>query len=375
MEALFQPIINWVDPDLHILKITDQSDRLDNTMASLKDLSARIPSVAVMIFLQEEGSLGFERIQTAKRYFEKSPWKFHHSEHVHRGTINPYPYNNQDFYYTSEDLPLWAIRQVHAGKEFVRIVLFASETQWQQMTQFYKLIIGSEPDVKREDFCLFTVVVFPNFNIQLALKKLKGDTKPRVLESVRVNFRVNDLSNIIPLLPNVCRPLSDTRWETTDNDGNVVILETPRLQCHSNSSFSDRGSLSDKSSLSGRNSLSGEINSANRRRRDGTQTFRTVRERSTSSSSTSDGRGNPTSVSAQRTRSLIANDRLLEKLKLSNIAYKRNAEIRIKERHSNMKVDYNAVFGATENKIVESHVDGDIGDEPSMIQGLKSFYV
>ena len=324
MEEIYQPIVNWVDPDLHVIKITDKSECLDNALTSLPENSSRLPSMAMMIFLQEDGMVGFERIQTVKRYFEKSPWKFHHSEEVHRGAINPYPYNSQDFYYTSEDLPLWAVRQVHTGKEFFRIVLFVSDSNWATMVQFYKLILGFEPDLKREDFCLFTVSVFPNFNIQLALKKLKGDTKPRPLDSVQLQFRVNDISNIMPLLPNVCRPLSDSRWQTTDTDGNVIVLEIPRF--YGNSTFMDRCSLSDRSSISGRSSRTSSVSqtrsqqNVNRLCRDGQQRNSVETRKRTSP---------PT----QRTKSLIVDQKLIEKIRNNNVLYKEQAMKVIREQH------------------------------------------
>ena len=247
MEELYQPILNWIDPDLHLLKVTDTSE-CQNSRPTMPNTGIQLPSMAIMVFLHEEGMVGFERIQSVKRNFEKAPWKFHHSEQVHRGAINPYPYNSQDFYYTSENLPLWAIRQVHYGKEHIRTVLFVSEGNWEPMVQFYKLLVGSEPDTKREDFCLFTVHSHIHFDVQLALKKLQSDTKPRVLENVKIQFRVNDISNIMQMFPNVCRPLSDSRWETTDNDGNVIVIEIPGF----GSSVSDHGSVSDTSSISGR---------------------------------------------------------------------------------------------------------------------------
>ncbi|XP_060563366.1 protein FAM124A-like [Ruditapes philippinarum] len=359
MEDVYQPIINWIDPDLHVLKITDKSESLDNAFTSLSDISAQIPSMAIMVFLQEDGMVGFERIQTMKRYFEKSPWKFHHSEQVNRGAINPYPYNSQDFYYTSEDLPLWAVRQVHTGKEFFRTVLFVKDTNWQSMMQFYKLILGSEPDVKREDFCLFTVSSFHNFNIQLALKKLQVDTKPRVLDSVRLQFLVNDISNIVSLLPNVCRPLSDTRWETTDNDGNVIVLETPRIQC--NSTFSDKCSLSDRSSLSGRSSLgrqssfiqnSNEALVVNDHARRRTDSRRKCPEQT------------------ERARSYLGDDKILQKIKMDNLLFKENTMKAIKEKHIHLD----------ENHLDSGHKENIVGNKNNMVdipkpEPMKSFYV
>ncbi|XP_045199883.2 protein FAM124A-like [Mercenaria mercenaria] len=358
MEEVYQPIINWIDPDLHVLKITDKSDSLDNAFTSLSDISARIPSMAVMVFLQEDGMVGFERIQTMKRYFEKSPWKFHHSEQVHRGAINPYPYNSQDFYYTSEDFPLWAVRQVHTGKEFFRTVLFVSESNWQSMMQFYKLILGCEPDVKREDFCLFTVSSFSNFNIQLALKKLQGDMKPRALDSVRLQFLVSDISNIVSLLPNVCRPLSDTRWETTDNDGNIVVLETPRIP--SNSTFSDKCSISGRSSLSGRNSF-------------GRQSSFSLNANSDEALVVNDrvnGRrsGRRGAKQNERSRSFIGDDNILQKIKMDNILYREKTIKAIKEKHVTLQVTGDP--GHKENCTENNNMVDIKKPEP-----VKSFYV
>lgn len=266
MEEFYQPIVSWIDPDLQILKITDKLECSDKACMSLPEMRAQLPSMAIMVFVQERGALGFERIQSMKRHFEKNPWKFHHSEHVHRGAINPYPYNSQDFYYITEDLPLCAVRQVHTGKEFFRTVLFVSDDNWLTMIQFYKLILDAEPDMKRDDFCLFTVSLFHTFDIQLALKKLQGDTKPRVLGNVRLMFRINDVRNIVSLLPKVCKPLSDTRWETSDNDGNIVVLETPLGLTIGSFSDSDRSSLLERGSITGRSSSENESSFSSQRR-------------------------------------------------------------------------------------------------------------
>lgn len=225
MMDIYQPVIDWVDPDLHIVKVSEMTETNKNSENDIDVLTSRIPSITVMIFLHEEGMLGCERIQGAKRHFEKSPWKFHHSEQVSRGRVNPYPYNSQDFYYTSEDLPLWAVRQVHYGKEHIRFVVFTSEENWTDMVRFYKLIIGAEPELQRNDFCLFTVHTHIHYDVQFALKKLGGETKPHPPSCVKLQFRVTEVGHIVPLFPNICKPLSDTRWETRDHDGNTIILE------------------------------------------------------------------------------------------------------------------------------------------------------
>ncbi|KAH3813243.1 hypothetical protein DPMN_141695 [Dreissena polymorpha] len=282
-------------------------------MTSFPLNSAHLPGVALIVFLQENGAVGFERIQAVKRFFEKSPWKFHHSEQVQRGAINPYPYNSRDFYYTSEDLPLCAVRQVHTGKEFLRVMIFVSEANWLQMMQFYKLVLGKETDLKRDDFCMFTVCSFPSYDVQLALKKLQGDTKPRALGGVRLQFRLNDVSNIMAFLPNVCHPLSDTRWQTTDNDGNVIVLETPRF--YGNSTFMDRCSLSSRGSITGRSSSS-RSGSFTRPAKTGQNL---QRERMRASVENKRPSGSPR---AMRAHSVLVDKDLIEKIKTENKAYK-----------------------------------------------------
>ena len=271
MLDMYQPVIDWIDPDLHIFKVSERPNYNDDGNNDFDRHTSCLPSTAIMVFLHEEGMLGCERIQTAKRHFEKSPWKFHHSEHVSRGRVNPYPYNSQDFYYTSEDLPLWAVRQVHYGKEHIRIVVFASEENWSDMVHFYKLIIGTEPEVSRNDFCLFTVHTHTHYDIQFALKRLQSETKPRSLECIKLQFRVTDVGHIVPLFPNVCKPLSDTRWETTDHDGNIIVLEVSGyvpiasekpLSNNVTRNRSDRSDRSDKSGNSDRSSGTASSNSS-----------------------------------------------------------------------------------------------------------------
>lgn len=260
MMEMYQPVLNWVDSDLRLFRVKEKSDHgiCNQSFCQPKRVS-RMPSVAIMLFLNEEGPLGYERVQTAKRRFEKPPWKFHHSEQVGQGKINLYPYNSPDYYYTSEELPLWAVRLVHCGKEFIRIVLFTSDVCWDDMIQFYKLIIGYEPDINKSDFCMFTVHSHDHYDVQFALKKLKGETKPRPLDAVKLQFSVSEVGSLVPLFPNVCKPVSDGVWETQDHDGNMITIDVIGKQHPQTSTPSDIRNLtsaSDRSRKSSRSSRS-----------------------------------------------------------------------------------------------------------------------
>nr|XP_011446898.2 protein FAM124A [Crassostrea gigas] len=74
MMDMYQPVIDWVDPDLHIFKVSERINISEQRADDFTYSESSIPSTAVMIFLHEEGMLGCERIQTAKIHFEKSPW-------------------------------------------------------------------------------------------------------------------------------------------------------------------------------------------------------------------------------------------------------------------------------------------------------------
>lgn len=286
LAKLYQPVLNMIDQDLHIFNVIANTDdeTVNQSFCQPKPVS-RMPSVAMMIFLSEEGPLGYERVQTAKRRFEKSPWRFHHSEHVGQGKINLYPYNSSDYFYTSEELPLWAVRMVHCGKESLRIVLFTSEESWADMLEFYKLIIGYEPDMKRDDFCMFTIHSREHYNVQFALKKLKGETLPRPLQSVKLQFKVPDVGSLVPLFPNVCKPISDNLWETKDHDGNVITIDVVGKHHAKSSTPTESAMMTSRARSSSRSSRSsrGSVNSDK-----SVQSFTSVTSSSLSSSVTSE---------------------------------------------------------------------------------------
>lgn len=227
---LYQPIFSWIEPDLKLFTITERRTAKGEEYNDVTTMD--IPSLSVVLFLHEQELLGNEKITMATKHFEKEPWKFHHTETVSMGKINPYPHNNQNYYYTCNSMPLWAARQVHYGKEHIRLLRFVSHDNWEDQVDFYKLIVNADADAEKMDFCLFTMYSQGNYDIQLALKRLPPEIAPRPTNSAILQLRVPDVGQIVPLFPNVCSPLSDTRWQTTDYDGNTIILQvtnTPPL--------------------------------------------------------------------------------------------------------------------------------------------------
>ena len=242
---LYKPVVDWIDPDLCLFRVTESApkskpcftEQPPTPNTSLE--SSQLPALAVMIFLRtpetadpEHGQQHVnakERLEKARDVFRYRPWKFHHSEKLANGKMNVLPGSeSRDFYYHSPSLPMWGLRHVHYGREHVRFVLYTCPDTWDDQVNLYTLILGLEPDLLREDFCLFTTFQRPEYDIQFALKRVESDTKVVLLEDVHIQVKVKDMGQLVPLFPNVCRPVSDTEWHTTDHDGNLIILDVVR---------------------------------------------------------------------------------------------------------------------------------------------------
>ncbi len=183
-----------------------------------------VPAAGVVLFINE--GFGMERIMEAQKYLsEKSEWSVHHSEKVGANAV-PYPTNNQDFYAHNSEMPLWAVRQVHFGRDRLRFQIFVSNDNWQDTIDFYSTVLARNFQYQKDDFCYFLVFASRELNleVQLAFKKLPVGFKPRLLDSTILQFKVETIEGLVPLLPNVCSPISDRRWQTMDPDGNKILL-------------------------------------------------------------------------------------------------------------------------------------------------------
>ena len=275
VRQLYQPLFDWVDPHGHIFNVINEKnlspgyefyDKFGRATATVENHNeidkkcisngkchnihngvqmptVEIPSLAIVLFLREHALVGSERVDMASSIFEKEPWKFHHSESISRGKINAYPYNNQNYFTAGPNDPLCAIRQIHCGKQHVRFVRFTSIDTWQDQINLYSLFLGQEPEVYKTDFCMFTVTTQDEYDIQLALKKVPQEIKCRHSSSIALGFRVGQVGDLVPLLPNMCIPISDTRWNTSDLDGNKVYLDVVKPSRDSDSGVSTSYSM------------------------------------------------------------------------------------------------------------------------------------
>ncbi|CAI9736999.1 Hypothetical predicted protein [Octopus vulgaris] len=237
LNTLYRPLINLLDSDLHIIKISDnRSPRCSETNSLKKQDYLRhvfVPSFSILIFLLEDGLLTQQRFSEAQFYFQQKPWKFYHRSRIDkRKAIEFCSDNMQEFYGTSKGYPLWGIRRVHYGKEHLRFMLFVSCDNWLAMVSFYKVLMNSAPEYEQDDFCMFTVDNQEHYDVQFVLKQLPPHIIPEPLYFVELEFQISDIGILMPHFPNVCKPMSGHKWCTSDHDGNPLIMSLkPRLQC------------------------------------------------------------------------------------------------------------------------------------------------
>lgn len=61
--------------------------------------------------------------------------------------------------------------------------------------------------------------------LQLALKQLPAGVPVEPCSSTVLQFDVDEVGQLVPLLPHPCGPISTTRWQTEDLDGNKVLFQ------------------------------------------------------------------------------------------------------------------------------------------------------
>ncbi|KAM3862253.1 protein FAM124A [Diretmus argenteus] len=252
-------MLAWVHPELQLFRVSERASssqrprpkRLQNGSS----MAASQPALAVILFLQETYN-GEEQILTLHRTLQRPPWRYHHTEKVSNGRrMLPLTPCSQDFFTLAPSTPLWAVRQVHYGKEIVRFTVYCRHENYVDMVRLYKLLLQRRVAQKKEDFCFFAVYSNPDTEIQLSFKRLPRGQSPMPTESAVMEVRVRDVGALVPLLPHPCSPISEARWQTEDYDGNKILLQVQgvpfkhRLDT-SHTSFSATESVSAPSTFS-----------------------------------------------------------------------------------------------------------------------------
>ncbi|XP_049449459.1 protein FAM124A isoform X2 [Epinephelus fuscoguttatus] len=219
-------VLAWVHPELQLFRVSERASvSRPKHHQNGSPVAACQPALAVILFLQEAYG-GEEQILMLHHALQRPPWRYHHTEKVSNGRrMLPLTPCSQDFFTLSAGTPLWAVRQVHYGKEIVRFTVYCRHENYADMVRLYKLLLQRRVAQKKEDFCFFVVYSNPDMEIQLSFKRLPRGQSPVVLESAVMEVRVRDVGTLVPLLPHPCSPISEVRWQTEDYDGNKILLQ------------------------------------------------------------------------------------------------------------------------------------------------------
>ncbi|XP_038617765.1 protein FAM124A isoform X2 [Tachyglossus aculeatus] len=222
LQEAIDKLLAWLHPDLQLFLVSER--RVPRKRKKPGKVSQ--PALAVILFLQEE--YGEEQILQFHESFRKPPWHYHHTERV-PGRFLPYLPCSQDFFVLTPGTPLWAIRPVHYGKEIIRFTIYCRYENFSDILKLYEVILKKGPSQRKSDFCIFPVYSNLDVDIQFSLKRLPKGHSPSPTESSVLEFRVKDLGQLVPLLPNPCSPISEGRWQTEDHDGNKILLQAQSL--------------------------------------------------------------------------------------------------------------------------------------------------
>ncbi|NXE46801.1 F124A protein, partial [Casuarius casuarius] len=220
LQQAIDKLLAWIHPDLQLFRVSER--RVSQKCRTQSKVGVSQPALAIILFLQEE--YGEEPILQLHETFQRPPWHYHHTERVH-GKFLPYMPCSQDFYTLAPGTPLWAIRPVHYGKEIIRFTIYCRSENFVDILKLYELILKRPVCQKKADFCVFPIYSNMDIDIQFSLKKLPKGQIPAPTESAVLEFRVKDVGQLVPLLPNSCSPISEGRWQTEDHDGNRILLQ------------------------------------------------------------------------------------------------------------------------------------------------------
>ncbi|XP_040283946.1 protein FAM124B [Bufo bufo] len=178
------------------------------------------PGISVILFLRED--LGEERISLLQSFFQLPPW-----DHVNTGFgqgPSPSCQTSDDFYCLDVHMPVWGIRQVHYGTEILRVTLYCDFDNYEDSVRLYEMILGMEATSQKIGFCFFDLHSTKHTSIQFSLKQLPPGVCAQVKHACALQFTIQAIGQLVPLLPYPCVPISDMRWQTQDYDGNKILL-------------------------------------------------------------------------------------------------------------------------------------------------------
>lgn len=229
-------LLKWVCPGLRLFHVSERACPLRNYARANLCTVAGHPSHAVTLFLHE--SYGEKRIHRVLEFLQCPPWQYHHTESCgsrvgdmssitspSNALMRPCLLPSRDFYSLGVGMPVWGVRTVHYGKEVARVTLHSTYDNFEDTVRLYETVLQRRAEEQKTGFCWFTLFTERGFILQLAIKQLSPGLRVEPCYSSVLQFRVGEVGQLVPLLPNPCSPISTTRWHTEDLDGNKILFQ------------------------------------------------------------------------------------------------------------------------------------------------------
>ncbi|XP_010083192.1 PREDICTED: protein FAM124B [Pterocles gutturalis] len=221
LQQTLDQLLEWICPDIRLFLVSERVTPL-RYYERYRKRSCGFPGISVLLFLHED--LGEERIFQVHELFQHPPWRYQCAQFAN-GQSHPYAAAHQDFYGLDDQMPVWGIRRVHCGPEILRVTLYCSFDNYEDAVRLYEMILQKEATMQKSNFCVFVLYVTQNIAVQLCLKQLPIGVAAEPKESSALQFKVREMGQLVPLLPNPCVPISSTRWQTQDYEGNTILLQ------------------------------------------------------------------------------------------------------------------------------------------------------
>nr|XP_009503083.1 PREDICTED: protein FAM124B [Phalacrocorax carbo] len=221
LQQTLDRLLEWICPDVRLFLVAERVTPLKYYKRYGKR-SCGFPGISVLLFLHED--LGEERIFQVYELFQHPPWRYQCAQ-IANGQSHPYAPAHQDFYGLDDQMPVWGIRRVHCGPEILRVTLYCSFDNYEDAVRLYEMILQKEATMQKSNFCVFVLYATRNIAVQLCLKQLPIGVAAEPKESSALQFKVQEIGQLVPLLPNPCIPISSTRWQTQDYEGNTILLQ------------------------------------------------------------------------------------------------------------------------------------------------------
>ncbi|KAM6326496.1 protein FAM124B [Podargus strigoides] len=221
LQQTLDRLLEWICPDIRLFLVSERVAPVKYYERHRKR-SCSFPGISVLLFLHED--LGEERIFQVHEQLQRPPWRYQCAQ-IANGQSHPYGPAHQDFYSLDDQMPVWGIRRVHCGPEILRVTLYCSFDNYEDAVRLYEMILQKEATMQKSNFCVFVLYAAQNVAVQLCLKQLPIRVAAEPKDSSALQFKVQEIGQLVPLLPNPCIPISSTRWQTQDYEGNTVLLQ------------------------------------------------------------------------------------------------------------------------------------------------------